>query len=278
MRTGSDVSPALLAALRRERLDSVEGAFAYGGGDDLVKPGLGHRRRTRLTLTDAAGGRHELYLKRYHREALPARLRRWWTYGIRTSPAEVEFDNIEAIRAAGVGTMQAVACGSEWGTLDARRSYLLVTAVPGRKLDDIVWNFVELNADRPEGMWTFTLSLAAAVRRFHEAGFVHRDMYACHVFLDESSGAMQWRLIDVARVFAPRWRRVRWRVKDLAQLVYSMPRSRWTEPYWPGFLRAYLGDADERTARRWDRLVQRKVAAMRRRNWRKQNAQGQPSK
>ena len=263
-----DAPPALADALRRIGLDTVEGAFAYGGGDELDKPGLAHRRRTRLAVTDANGMTHELYLKRYHREGFAARLRRWRTYGIRTSPAGVELANIQALRAAGVDTMQAVACGQEWDGLDARRSYLIVTAVPGERLEDAAGPFMQAHADSPEAISAFTASLAEAVRRFHAAGFVHRDLYACHLFLDDSSGAMRWYFIDLARVFRPRFRRTRWRVKDLAELKFSVPDA-WSEAYGLAFLTTYLGEVGEANVRRWSGMIDRKVARMRRRESRR---------
>ena len=66
---------ALLEALRRERLDTTEGAFAYAGGEDMNKPDLGHRRRTRISLADGTGRTHELYLKRYGPEKLSEKLK-----------------------------------------------------------------------------------------------------------------------------------------------------------------------------------------------------------
>ena len=271
MRVGKDIDPALLDALVRMGLDSVEGAFAFRGGEDLIKENLGHRRRTRFTLTDESGCAHELYLKRYEREDLSDRLKRWWTYGVRTSPAEVEFDNIEAISASGIPTMQAVICGQQWGLLDAKRSYLIVTAVPGCKLEKCVSQFLDDNAEKPEVLWTFTLSLANLVRKVHEAGYVHRDLYTAHIFLNELDDRMEMHLIDLGRVFEPKCRKFRWRVKDLAQLKYSMPRTRWAEKYWDPFMQHYLGEPDGRTLRQWNRWIGAKAARMHRRRYRKQN-------
>jgi len=109
MLTG-DVAEPLLAAVRRAGLDSVEGAFAYEGGADLVKPGLGHRRRTRIELTDDEGRSHVLYLKRYGKTAMSGGVRRWIDHGRRASAARIEFDNIRLARQAGVPTMREVAC------------------------------------------------------------------------------------------------------------------------------------------------------------------------
>jgi hypothetical protein len=64
-------------ALAAAGLNTVAGAFAYGGGQDLTKPSLGSRRRTRIELTDRTGRHHVLFLKRYGPEGLLARLRRY---------------------------------------------------------------------------------------------------------------------------------------------------------------------------------------------------------
>ena len=262
----------LLGALRREGLDSVEGAFAYSGGEDLTKPGLSHRRRTRVSLTDEAGVRHELYLKRYGAEPLKNRLRRRLTYGRRRSPAGVEFENIQAARAAGVQTMRPVAFGQELGLLGAKRSYLIATAVPGEALERCFEDFLDRHGcgERTAGL---TRKLAAAVRALHSSGYAHRDLYAAHIFLDEGGEDGTLYVIDLARMFRPRWRRFRWRVKDLAQLKYSMP-ARWVEGCWDAFLSAYGGGFGAAALERYRRAADRKAAAMRRRSDRKRRSDG----
>ena len=98
---------------------------------------------------------------------------------------------------------------------------------------------------------------------------MHRDLYTSHVFLDETPAGAELYLIDLARVFAPRWRRFRWRVKDLAQVKYSMP-DRWVREHWDDFLAAYLGDTVDSCRRRYDTAVRRRVERMRRRDRSKQ--------
>ena len=62
-------------------------------------------------------------------------------------------------------------------------------------------------------------------RRFHAAGYNHRDLYCCHFFVKEPEpGRFEIRLIDLQRVQRRRRFRRRWIVKDLAQLAYSAPR------------------------------------------------------
>jgi tRNA A-37 threonylcarbamoyl transferase component Bud32 len=254
----------LAEPLRREGLDTVEGAFAFQGGQDLSKPGLGGRRRTRFTLTDDTGREHALYLKRYEGEPLVRRLQRRWTHGRFATPAAVEVENIRAVRAAGVATMDAVAWGQQDRPLAAGRSYVVVTAVPGDALERRGREFLDRcrERDRFDLVEELTCRLAKIIRRLHAAGLVHRDLYASHVFLDEPNGRPELYLIDLARVFAPRWRYFRWRVKDLAQLRYSMPPA-WAESHWAQFLREYLGGSVR--PHRWERAVERKAASIRRR-------------
>jgi heptose I phosphotransferase len=66
-------------------------------------------------------------------------------------------------------------------------------------------------------------NLAGLVARFHEAGFFHRDLYLCHLFVAAGeASALQPTLIDLERVGHGRWwLRRRWFVKDLAALLHS---------------------------------------------------------
>jgi len=259
-------------------LDTVDGAFAYGGGRDLSKPGLGTRRRTRIELTAPDGATHVLYLKRYGPERLWDRWRRFMTYG-RSSPASVEFENIRAARRCGVATMDAVVFGHEmgFGGISARRSYLVVTAVPGDAIERCGVKFLAAHA-ADDGVRQLTDKLARLAGALHGAGFVHRDLYASHVFLHASADGVSLYLIDLARMFAPRWRTFRWRVKDLAQLKYSMPAS-WVQSHWDEFLGTYL-DSCGRSAERYSRAIDRKTASIRRRAQRRgrRKAKGAPER
>ena len=264
----------LSGLLRGAGLDTVDGAFAYGGGQDLSKPGLGTRRRTRIELTAPDGATHVLYLKRYGPERLGDRWRRFVTYG-RGSPASVEFENVRAAQRRGVATMDAIAFGHEMGFagLSARRSYLVVTSVPGDAIERCGVKFLAAHAG-DDGARRLTDELARLVAALHGGGFVHRDLYASHVFLNDSDDGVSLHLIDLARMFAPRWRKFRWRVKDLAQLKYSMPAS-WVQSHWDEFLGAYLDNCGG-SAERYSRAIDRKTASIRRRAQR--HAKGAPER
>jgi len=253
------MSEELADLLAGAALDTVEGAFAFDAGRDLDKPGLGVRRRTAVQLTGPDGRTHQLYLKRYGPLRFADRLKRLVAFGP-ISPAAGEFANITAAHRAGVATMQALAWGhqADIPLLAARRSYLVVSAVPGDAIERCGEEFL---ARRPDAAELLTAKLAELVSALHAAGYVHRDLYASHVFLHESGGDVSLYLIDLARMFAPCCRRFRWRVKDLAQLKYSMPPA-WVEACWDKFLGAYL-DRCGGEREQFARAIDRKAAEMR---------------
>ncbi len=71
----------------------------------------------------------------------------------------------------------------------------------------------------------FLERLAAFIKKFHETGYRHRDLYLAHIFYGDSG---EFYLIDLARAFKPRLFEERYRVKDLAQLYYSAPKRYFT--------------------------------------------------
>lgn len=84
--------------------------------------------------------------------------------------------------------------------------------------------------------------LAEMTRRLHAANLFHRDLYLCHFFLAETeSGAdgFQLVLIDWGRLIESR--RDRWRIKDLAQLLFSSDLAGINRSDRLRFLLQYLG-------------------------------------
>jgi tRNA A-37 threonylcarbamoyl transferase component Bud32 len=262
------LEPVIVRFIAEHALDSVDGAFAYRSGEDLDKPGLGHRRRTRLQVRDEENRTWELYLKRYGKASLWTRLKRLVSFRRGFCEAEHEFETVRQLRQAGVPTMRQICWDAEYDLLGVVRSFLIVTAVPGEALERCGEDFLQANIKNPKVLEAFTDELVYVVRRLHESGFVHRDLYASHLFLHDREGQIRIFLIDLARAFRPRWRRFRWRVKDLAQLKFSMPWI-WVTLYWDRFLWRYLDLPEIEQVRRWDRAIARKVARMEKRHWRK---------
>ncbi len=248
--------------LRRLGLDTVEGAFAFRDGEAMTKPNLGNRERIRIRAGQTAAGPVVWYLKRYGPQSLAGRVHTL-VGGEGRIPGRREARNIAAVRAAGVPTMRALAAG-RGGWLGGCRSYVVMTAVPGEALERCLPGFYHRVDSRSAAMARFNAALVELVRKLHAGGLMHRDLYASHIFMDETPGGPELFLIDLARVFRPRSRVFRWRVKDLAAMKYSLA-SEWVERFWDELLDRYLGEADEKTRRQYVLSIDRRVAWMRRR-------------
>ena len=159
------------------------------------------------------------------------------------------------------GRARPIVWGAETGWLGVKRSYVIVAAVPGDALERLGEDFLQRNLKHPEILETFTDELIRLAQRMHEAGYVHRDFYASHIFLHDCEGNLRLYLIDLARAFRPRRRWFRWRVKDLAQLKYSMPWM-WVKLQWQRFLEGYLAGWGEVDYARWDLAIDAKVRRM----------------
>lgn len=192
-----------------------------GPFEPLTKPGLGRRERWRWSLSGVA-----LYVKRYFADSLRAQLDRIVRQTPAHSRAYWEFAASHRLREAGVPAVRAVAFAEEMSGVLEKRSIVVFESVSGDALDR-AW--VRLLRERsPLTCGLARADLARRVGRFvaafHGTGMCHRDLYLCHIFAELDPAAMhppRFALIDLARVHQPRWRRMRWIIKDLAQLDCS---------------------------------------------------------
>ena len=260
MKTGK-LDPKVTEFIAEQSLDNVKDAFECELGEDMVKSGLGNRRRTRLKFRDRTGRAWELFLKRYYPLPLLKRIYLFLTFRGNRSQARTEYYNIRSLREAQVGTMREVVFGDERDFLGVKRSYVIVTAVSGDALERNGDAFFTRHQNQPEVLKLFNDKLVELVRKMHFSGLVHRDLYASHIFLHDHDGNIELFLIDVARVFRPKRRTFRWRVKDLAQLKYSMPWL-WVNQYWKYFMDEYLAPDIEGQRQCWEIAIDKKVASM----------------
>lgn len=220
------VQARYIVLLQQNGLTSFSSVFQFDGGERLDKPGLaGWRERRRVTLNDLAGEPHTFYLKRYVHPPMALQLRRIVTGRLRQSTASREWNAILALIAAGIPVPVPVAFGQDIFRGVERRSFLVLEEAPGQSLESWLPAHWRRDATGPacRRQQELVRSLAQQVAAFHAAGFVHRDLYTSHIFLrtgaDDQPPAFT--LIDLQRVFRPRWRRTRWVVKDLAALRFS---------------------------------------------------------
>ncbi|UCC29585.1 MAG: hypothetical protein JSU86_15445 [Phycisphaerales bacterium] len=218
-------------------LDSLEGLFNVTNAESLSKPGLATwRERLRLTV-EAGGEQCTLYLKRFSDPPLSARRAVRRSGSGASSMAGVEWAWMTRLAADGIPCVKPVAFGEEIRGSRELRSAIITAAAPGASLEVWVGRWDE--GDRAI-IRNLIEPLAALVARFHERGYIHRDLYLSHVFYDPASPPEESLcLIDLQRVVRPRLRHRRWIIKDLASLNFSAPghlvsrtdRLRWLTHY-----------------------------------------------
>ena len=234
------LEPAFAEALRAEGLDTLSAWMTVRGAASLDKPGLGGWRE-RLALD--VGGRR-LFLKRY--DAPPRRERRAARRRGFRAVAEIEWHWLHRLRGLSIRVPEPVAFGYERRAGRERRSFIVTAAVPGDSLERCVRGTADQAVvDRlndPAARRALTVELARIIRRLHGAALFHRDLYLSHIFLDAHAPTEQaLTLIDLQRIVRPRWRRRRWRVKDLAALHYSLPTASASRAQRMRFFKHYCG-------------------------------------
>ncbi len=221
-------------------LSRVEDFFS-ASGNALSKPGLGKRYRAKLGLKHASG-LCSVFYKRYAGEQLRSLVQRWLEDGVRLPIACREVRVSEALQSVGIATFKPLAWGWQgtWGR--HQKSFVVMSELEGKSLER--W-LAESPLSESHSDWIkkkiLVGNVAALARRFHGAGWFHRDFYLCHIFIEESGSDIKLSLLDLARVFRPRWRIERWLIKDLAQLDYSTPRQTFSRAMRLRFAKLYMG-------------------------------------
>jgi heptose I phosphotransferase len=259
----AEVAPAWRERLAAAGLRDV-GALLNGdspagaaGGDwaALTKPGLGGRERWRWEFHDQQGP-SVVFVKRYARTPWRAQLDRIRRQTAGHSVAWWEYQQSLRLDAARIPVPRAVAYVEEMrGTLE-QRSAVLLEQVPGDAFDR-AWTRLALAkapAAAPRLRQELTRRLGRFISAFHQTGLCHRDLYLCHVFVELDAAGRRppaFSLIDLARTHAPRWRRMRWLLKDLSQLDSSGRQIGATRSDRLRFLLAYLSLQRGAARARW---------------------------
>jgi len=202
---------------------------------------LSDRENGIVLWKDGDGNERRSFIKRH---TAPKPVHRGWNIHSLTAGAKEGWAS-EECRRAGVGVAPVIAVGTEDGIASKARSFFMSEELEGfLPADDFAPRLEHLDPNHPRRR-SFISSLADLTRKLHTAKLYHRDFYWCHLFARETSEAkFDVRLIDLQRVDRPKWRQLRWRIKDLAQFVFSAPH---------GFLRGderrlwferYLGRAE----------------------------------
>ncbi len=159
----------------------------------------------------------------------------------------VEARNVQRLIAAGIAVMDLIAYGEKLHPNGRLESFVLTSELSGcTPLDRLLPKRFSKLADHPNArdrdLHSLIREVADVARRFHQAGYNHRDLYCGHFFIRETApGQFDVKLIDLQRVQHRRRWRHRWIVKDLAQLTWSAVREYVSRTHRMAFMHHYLG-------------------------------------
>ena len=184
-------------------------------------------RSTARVRFDSPWGPLSVYLKRHYRLPWLARLGALVLPSRRFTPGASELAHLERARSLGVAVPDAVAAGERIGPWGRLQGFLMVAELVGcRELNEAI---PDLAASMTPAAFArlkreLIAEMAAIAARLHSAKAFHKDLYLCHFFLNEAAEARagsRLTLIDLHRLAEHRWTAMRWRWKDLGQLLYS---------------------------------------------------------
>jgi hypothetical protein len=204
-------------------LASIDAVFSFNSAKNLSKKNLASFR-SRLEFQVDSPLLSEpvtVFMKRYDRPPIVFQIKNWLAAGNRKSCSEIEFQASQRLTESGINTPKTVACGTQWGAIFEKRSFLITEKIPKaesleRKLPACFNG--RLTTENLRLRRVFFAQLADFIRKFHQTNFCHRDLYFSHIF-DNQNG--DFFLIDLARAFRPVFLKRRFLIKDIAQLHYS---------------------------------------------------------
>jgi tRNA A-37 threonylcarbamoyl transferase component Bud32 len=248
------------AALAGLDLTSFDAVFSFSSAKNLTKSNLApFRSRLQFEIDSSQFlPPTTVFLKRYDNPPILVQLKNWLSHRRRISCASCEVEPIRELPAAGVCTPKIIAYGWQWGALFEKRSFIITEKIPDadaleRKLPDC-FNAPPIT-ENLKSRRDYIARFAAFIKRFHQTGYCHRDLYFSHIFY-RTDGTLC--LIDLARAFKPVLMRRRFLIKDIAQIHYSAPAAYFSKS---DRLRFYLAYTARNRLSRRDKAFIRKVLA-----------------
>lgn len=256
------------------------------GGEDLLRwaesaEGEVFREvKGRSTLRVQIGGQ-PYFLKRHRGVGWLEILKNWLVGKRPVLGAENEYHACRHLAARNLPAPRVAAFATEGGNPARRRSFVLCDELSGYdSLEAVVADWAR-QPPSPRARRRLTVAVARFVRRLHEEGVAHRDLYICHLMLDRhkwAQGEARLAVLDLHRARLQPRLSAYWRKRDLAALLFStldldLPaRSRLR------FLRIYTGrplrEAYGEDPRFW-RAVARRAQALHRKAQRQGLTPGQ---
>jgi len=156
--------------------------------------------------------------------------------------ARNEYLACEHLARQGIAAPEAVAFAERGWNPARRKSFVVCREIQyAESLENVCgcWH------ESPPDVTTRTsliYAVAELIRRMHDSGLVHRDLYICHIlFNPQSQGGSPLTLLDLHRALIFDTLPRRWRERDLAALLFSTLDLGLSRRDWLRFIRHYRG-------------------------------------
>jgi heptose I phosphotransferase len=212
--------------LQNTGLDSFEALWRCREGQ-LIKD---VRRRTVIRFVAADKGTEINFYLKLHKPGFKGlqALTRSFFGSKNLSQGLLEFNNICEFRKKGISTVIPVAAGEKSEGFLKIKSFLITRDChPYISLETLMDKdpdfFKGQGGEKRKNM--LLREVCRLAKKMHKAGFNHRDFNATHILLyfKDQSGFPDTALFDLQRVEKLKFLRLRWKIKSLARLNYTLP-------------------------------------------------------
>lgn len=208
--------------------------------DGQIARQVAGRRTLRIAL-----GEHHYYLKLHLGVGLVEIFKNWLSLKQPVLGAANEFEACQHLQAVGLAAPRVAAFAQSIGAAWSRRSFVLCDELV--HYEDLETVSLRWSQQPPSGLELrrLVMQVAQFARRFHDAGVVHRDFYICHLLRNRLNPDHPLAVLDLHRALLFETLPERWRLRDLAALLFSVLDLPLEVPLnkraWLRFVRVYTG-------------------------------------
>ena len=200
----------------------------------------------RRTLRVALGDRW-FFVKQHEGVGWSEILKNWLQLKRPVVGAENEYIACLGLAEAGIRAPRVAAFAQSGDFAPYRRSFVLCDELSGHtNLEEVALQWLE-EPPTPKASLHLLTAVALFARRFHQAGFIHRDFYLCHLLVAaEDFSRLEREVPELGVLDLHRARHFdiipdRWLKRDLAALMFSSLDLGLTQFSWLRFVRIYCG-------------------------------------
>ena len=215
--------------LQKKGLNDFAGFWNLSG--EIIKD-IGARSVSKISLqADSAAGQERkpdiFYLKKHQERLNLFQKLLFFMAGANGSEGLREFNFYSSFRANGLATAVPVAAGRRFSSFFIMESFLFTRDFcPFIALEELILQQPQslTGAENREKRRNILTAIAVYARKMHKAGLNQQDFNATHVLLNNlENGPLQIALFDLQRVDRNPLKRLRWPIKALAELNFTLP-------------------------------------------------------